>query len=127
MVNNNSNKPPAPGSAEQAINRVLEAERESGRAISDCERQAHDILQAARQRARRVLDRTDDRISLMKMKTAQRVSKTIRSVDREQEKARHEESARPLDETGLADCIEQVACLLSGGTPEDDEGGGTGK
>ena len=125
-MNNNSNKPPTPGSAEQAINRILEAERETGRAITDCERQAHDILQAARQRARRVLGRTDDRISLMKMKTAQRVSTTIQSMDREQEKARHE-SARPLDETGLADCIEQVACLLSGGTPEHDEGGDPGE
>lgn len=126
MANNNDNNPPAPGSAEQAINRVLQAERETGQAVTDCEQQAHAILQAARQRARQILSRTDGRISRMQMRVAQRITEQIQSMDREEQKARLEQSTRPLDETGLAECIEEVAHLLTGGAPSPDKAGDPG-
>ena len=123
MANNNPDNPPAPGSAEQAINRVLQAERDTDQAVTDCEQQAHTILQTARRRARRILSRTDDRISHMQMRVAQRVTGKIQALDREEKKARLAKPAAPLDETGLAECIEQVASILTGGTPSPDSNG----
>jgi CRP-like cAMP-binding protein len=117
MANNNASNPPSPGTAEQAINQVLQAERETSQAVTDCEQEAHAIRQASRQHARRIHQRTDNRISLMQMSVTQRVTGDIQSMDREEENARLEQSVRPLDETGLAECIEEVARILSGGEP----------
>jgi vacuolar-type H+-ATPase subunit H len=117
MAHKKPGKPPAADPAEQAINRVLEAERETDRVVADCEREANGILQAARQHARRIHERTDHRITLMKMRVAQRTAATIQSREREEKLTARDQSAMTLDETGLAECIEQVACLLSGGDP----------
>lgn len=121
MANKNSNTPPQVNSAEQAIKRVLEAERETRHAITECEQAAHALLLEARQRARHIHDRTDQRISNMKIKVAQRITATLKDMGRAEAKALREQAVQPLDETDLMDCIEQVACLLSGGTPKDDK------
>ena len=123
MATNNSNKPPEVDSADQAIRRVLEAEGESRAAISKSEQAAHALLLDARQRARRIHDRTDQRISNMKMKAAQRVSAALQKLEQEEARVLQAKATQPLDETGLSECIEQVACLLSGGTLPPDEGG----
>lgn len=123
MASNNSSKPPEINSADQAIRRALEAEGEVRAAISECEQAAHTLLLDARQRARRIHDRTDQRISSMKMKAAQRVSVALRQLEQEQTRLLQQKSTEPLDETGLTECIEQVACLLSGGTLPPDNGG----
>ena len=127
MATNNSNKPPEVSSADQAIRRVLQAEGETRDAINECEQAAHAILLEARQRARRIHDRTDQRISNMKVRAAQRVSATLHDMRETEARARLDQVSRPLDETGLHECIEQVARLLSGGTPEWDENGESGQ
>ena len=123
MATNNSNKPAQVSSADQAIRRVLEAEGETRAAISECEQAAHAILLDARQRARRIHDRTDQRISNIKMKTAERVSAELKRLEQQEARVLHEKAAQPLDESDLSECIEQVACLLSGGTlPSENDG-----
>ena len=57
----------------------------------------------------------------MMMKVAQQVSATLKDMGQAEARALREQAAQPLDETGLSECIEQVACLLSGGTPADDK------
>jgi vacuolar-type H+-ATPase subunit H len=121
MANKNSNTPPQVSSADQAIRHVLEAERETRHAITECEQAAHALLHDARQRARHIHIRTDRRISNMKVKVAQRISATLKDMGQAEARAMREQAVQPLDETGLSECIEQVACLLSGGTPEDDK------
>ena len=123
MATNHSSKPPEAPSADQAIRRVLEAEGESRAAINTCEQAAHALLLDARQRARRIHDRTDQRISNMKMQAAQRLGAALQQLEREEARVLQAKVARPLDETGLSECIEQVACLLSGGTLPPDESG----
>ena len=125
MASNNSNKPPGVSSADQAIRRVLEAEGAARAAINACEQAAHAILIDARQRARRIHDRTDQRISNMKVKASQRTSAALRQLEQEETRELQAKATQPLDETGLTECIEQVACLLSGGTPPADAGGET--
>ena len=123
MADKNSNTPPQVSSADQAIKRALETERETRHAIRECEQAAHALLHDARQRARRINERTDQRISNIKMKTAERVSAELKKLEQEEARVLHEKASQPLDETGLSECIEQVARLLSGGTLPPDESG----
>lgn len=48
---------------EQAINRVLTEERDARGAVDECRRQAQAMLEAARGRSRRILERTDGYIA----------------------------------------------------------------
>ena len=121
MANKNSNTPPQVSSADLAMKRVLEAERETRHAITECEQAAHALLHDARQRARRIHDRTDQRISNIKMKTTERVSDELKKLEQKEARVLHEKASQPLDETALSECIEQVARLLSGGTLQPDE------
>jgi vacuolar-type H+-ATPase subunit H len=64
--------------AGEAINRVLDAERQAREAIHRCEQEAAGLLNAARARARRIAERTDARISALHIRcdldTAQKVA-----------------------------------------------------
>lgn len=101
-------------SSAQAINRVLQAEREAGEAVAACEQEARAILQAAQRHAGRIARRTDERISRMQMRTSQRVAQRIGELEHEARRARRE-TAIELDETGLRECIEAIAVCLTGG------------
>ncbi|WP_127477975.1 hypothetical protein [Sulfurivermis fontis] len=50
-------------STEEAMNRVLEAERAALAAIAECTTRAANLIEAAQQQARRIHRRTDSRIS----------------------------------------------------------------
>ena len=123
MANNNSNDT-ANRQAEQAMNRVLQAERDAERAVAECEAEAGNILQAAQLQASRIASRTDARISRMQTRCLQRVAEEIKQQERaeRQTRARQEESYR-IDETGLAECIEEIAICLTGGVSRGGNGG----
>ena len=120
----NHSRDPAAERAEQAINRVLEAERDASQQIVACEAQAAEILQAARLQASRIAGRTDSRISLLQTRCLQRVAEEIKQLERmeRQERERQQQSYR-IDETGLAECIEEMAICLTGGVSRDGDGG----
>jgi cell division septum initiation protein DivIVA len=122
MANNNSSDS-ATEQAEQAMNRVLQAERDAERVVAECEAEAGSILQAAQLQVSRIASRTDSRISLMQTRCLQRVAEEIKQLERavRQARERQEESYR-IDETGLAECLDEIAICLTGGTP----GGGNG-
>ena len=111
--------------AEQAMQRVLQAEREAGQAVADCEAQAAGLLEQAQQRADRIAARTDERITRMQMRAARRIEAEIGRLEQAERRAR-EEQARSyrIDETGLAECIEETAVCLSGGLPTGGDGHG---
>ena len=111
-------------SAETAMNRVLQAERDAEQAIAGCEREAREIVQEAQQRANRIASRTDRRISLMQMRSTQRIAGNIRALERA-EKAAYQKQKLELDETGLSECIGEIALLLSGGVRSTDNNGDT--
>ncbi len=123
MANNNSNDT-ATRQAEQAMNRVLQAERDAERAVAECEAQAGRILQAAQLQASRIASRTDSRISRMQTRCLQRVTEEIKQLERAERltQERQEESYR-IDETGLAECIEEIAICLTGGASRGGNGG----
>jgi cell division septum initiation protein DivIVA len=99
--------------AEAAMNRVLLAEREAEQTVAECENQVREILSNARRRANRIANRTDERITLMKMRCSQRVAGEI-SKQKRAEKAARKQPGSELDETGLSECIEAVSAALTG-------------
>lgn len=99
---------------EQAMNRVLEAEREAEQAIADCEKEARQILQAAQQRVKRIADRTDERITLIQLRLAQKIKAHIDALERADRSAQREPSVYDLDEAGLAAVVQEVAAELAG-------------
>lgn len=50
-------------STEDAMNRVLEAERTAHESVADCETRAASLIEVAQQQERRIHSRTDNRIS----------------------------------------------------------------
>lgn len=127
MANNNSNTQ-ATELAELAMNRVLQAERDAERSVADCEAEAARILQAAQVRANRIAARTDERITRMQMRSAQQVRGEIKRLERAERKARQEqEQSYRIDETGLAECIEEIAVCMTGGMRAEAEPGDTGE
>ena len=123
MAGNNSSDS-ATERAEQAINRVLEAEREAGQKVAACETQAAGILQAAQQQASRIASRTDGRISLMQTRCLQRVTEEIKQLERaERQTQQAQQESYRIDETGLAECIEEIAICLTGGVSRGGDDG----
>ena len=101
-------------SSSEAMNRVLQAEREAGEAIAACRQEARDILQAAQRHANRIAARADERISRMQLRSARQVADRVREL----EHAARRTSRQPegeLDETGLRECIDEIAACLTGG------------
>ncbi len=103
-----------PESVGQAMNLVLQAEREAEQAIVDCEHRAREMLHAAQQRARRIAERTNKRITLMQMRCAQAVRARIKTLERAEETATAEHNADRLEPAVLAALVEEVAARLSG-------------
>lgn len=99
---------------EQAMNRVLEAERDAEQAIADCEQEARQILQAAQQRVKRIADRTDERITLIQLRVAQKIKAHIDALERADRSAQLEPSRYDLGATELASVVQEVAADLTG-------------
>ena len=110
--------------AEQAMNRLLQAERDARRVVAECEAEAAGILQAAQLQASRIASRTDSRISLMQTRCFQRVTEEIRHLEYAETQARERQAeSYRIDETGLAECIEEIAICLTGGVSRGGNGG----
>lgn len=110
-------------SAEQAMNRVLEAERNAEKAITDCEHEAHDILQAAQQRAQRIADRTNKRITLLHQRCSQRIDQDINALKRAAGEVQYEKAKGQLSESHLTLAVDEVADHLTSSTePSSNKG-----
>jgi hypothetical protein len=101
--------------ASAAMNRVLEAEQAAEQAIAECERQAQALLQAGYARAQRIVSRTDERISLLRMRSSEHVSRQIELRERAELAAEENESAGHPQSQRLNAVVEEVAAELSGG------------
>ncbi len=115
MANNHADEQSAAATA--AMNRVLAAEREAEQAVADCERQAQALLQAAYARAQRIAGRADQRISLLRMRCGDRVSRQIEAMERDERAAPQASSPDYPDAARLAAIVEQLAAELSGDAP----------
>ena len=104
----------AAAAVEQAMNQVLQAERDAERAIAECEREGREILTAAHKRSQRIASRTDERIARIQAHWTARASLTIKTMERSDWKREREQSDYQLDQAALNDITETVAAYLTG-------------
>ncbi|MCO6413439.1 MAG: hypothetical protein J5I92_11935, partial [Thiogranum sp.] len=88
------------------------AERDAAQAIADCEAQARDLVQAARQQASRIEARADERITLMQMRCAKRLAQALQQLAQTQQAGSAQDPGH-LDDASLNACMESVAAALT--------------
>lgn len=103
--------------AEEAINRVLEAERRAGERVAGCEAQAAAELGAARERARRIAERTDTRITRLRTRCEQIVAVRVAQLKASAEAVRCQPLTEDERAAQLAAAVARLATRLSGGEP----------
>ena len=113
MTNNHTDEQTAAASA--AMNRVLEAEHAAEQAVAECERQAQALLQAGYTRAQRITARADERISLLRMRSNDRVNRQIEVMERAERAAQQDASPEHPQAARLESIVEELVVALSGG------------
>jgi RecG-like helicase len=78
---------------EAGIRRVLDAEREARESISRCEQEAARIVEQARHRAHRIAQRTDSRISAVRIQYENKIARQLATLRETAE--RQDESLAP--------------------------------
>lgn len=104
------------------MNRVLEAEQEAEQAVAECERQAQALLQAGYARAQRIAGRTDERISLLRMRSSDRVTRQIELMQRAERAEQQSASPEHPQAARLTAVVEALAAELSGGASPASDG-----
>jgi hypothetical protein len=106
--------------AAQAIDRVLEAEREARAAVAACERTGSNVLEAARQQARSVLERAQARTVALHGRAAKKLELCAAAL-MEQRMKTAAEAVKQLSEPGrLGLALERVAAQLTTETASSD-------
>ena len=115
-----NNKPLESPGAEQAIQQVLQAERDAERAIQDCEAEARLIVHDAQGRAQRINARADERITNMEMRHGHKLDRVIKDIERDGADALRLDAAQHYDDARMRAVIDALAkelCLRE--TSED--------
>jgi vacuolar-type H+-ATPase subunit H len=99
---------------EEAMNQVLQAERDAERAVADCAREAQEIVTAAQKRSQRVSSRADERITRVQVHWTSRASRQIKTMERAERMHEREQSDYLLDQAALTHITETVAAYLTG-------------
>jgi hypothetical protein len=101
--------------AEQAINRVLEAEQRARERIAQCEMQASSELDAVREQARSIDARTDTRIGKLRTRCEQQVATQVARLKSSAEAVRAQPLTGDTRSLRLADAVRSLAARLTGG------------
>jgi hypothetical protein len=99
--------------AGQAIERVLEAERDAQAAVSACERAGSLALEAARQRARGIIERAQARTVALHGRAAKKVDRCAAAIMEQRMKSASEEVRQLSDPALLRLALERVAVQLT--------------
>jgi len=99
--------------AAQAIDLVLEAERDAQATVAACERAGSTVLEAARQVARGIVERAEARAVALHGRAAKNLERCAAAL-MEQRMKRAAEAARQLSDPGrLSVALERVAAQLT--------------
>ena len=101
---------------EDAMNRVLQAERSAEQAVAVCRQEAREIQQAAQLQASRIARRANERLALCHMRCNARLTRELKERERaaEAEISQCTASAIQLDEDALTPVVEALALDLTG-------------
>ena len=116
-----NNRPEEYPGAEQAIQQVLQAERDAEQAIQDCESEARQIIHDAQGRAQRINAWVDQRITNMEMRYGHKLDRMIKAIEREGADELRLDAGQHYDADRLQAVIDELAMELSQG--DNGEGG----
>jgi vacuolar-type H+-ATPase subunit H len=109
MNNNETNSVAESG---QAIQKVLQAERDAERAIQDCEIEARQIIRDAHDRAQRINANIDQRITNIEMRHSYKLDKAIKHIEREGAVELRLDASQQYDADSLRSVVEAIAIEL---------------
>lgn len=104
-------------SADTAINRVLEAERSAEDAIVVCRGEALGILREARNQARRITNRSEQRVRLVHQLSDQSMERALTAFRAESEVLKAPVHLTPELEQALDQALEQLVLEITGAHP----------
>jgi vacuolar-type H+-ATPase subunit H len=104
-----NNKPLESPDAEQAIQQVLQAERDAERSIQACEAEARMIVHKAQGRAQRINARADERITNMEMRHGHKLDRVIKDIERDGADALRLDAAQRYDDARMQAVIDALA------------------
>ena len=116
-----NNKPQEYPDPEQAIQQVLQAERDAEHAIRDCEKEARQIIRDAHSRAQKINARADQRITNMEMRHGHKLDKAIRAIEREGANELRLDAGQHFDSGRLQTVIDALALELCQGESATDK------
>jgi vacuolar-type H+-ATPase subunit H len=102
--------------AEQAMNIVLQAEQDVKQQIEQCKQEAEVLLQKARQKAKRISEHVDERITRIHLRCSREITDQVKQLQLEQEQNARDGHRYQLNMETVDVVVEQIAEMLT--TPD---------
>lgn len=107
---------------DQAMNTVLEKERQSRERIEQCEREAAALLDKAQRRARAVSDRTDKRITALRQRCAETTQRAVDGLLAQDTERSASNTMHGRETSQIAAAVRRLAERLIGDGADDADG-----
>jgi Na+/phosphate symporter len=107
---------------DEAMNSVLEKERQSRERIEQCEQEAAALLDRAQRRARAVSDRTDKRITAFRQRCAETTQRAVDGLLAEDSERSERTSEHEQDFAQIEAAVRRLAERLTGDAADDADG-----
>lgn len=98
---------------EQAINLVLEAEKNAQQTVEKCQVEAEQLLQQTHQKAQRIKERTDKRIALINQRCRRFVTDEVKRLEKEERERAKQQQSEAADLEMVTTIVERIAKLLT--------------
>jgi len=100
---------------EQAMQQILQAERDAESAILNCENEAQQTIHAAQKSAQRIHARANQRITNMEMRHAHNLERLVKAIEKEGIVEIRHDASHPYDKERLKSVVEKLAIELCQG------------
>ncbi len=112
-MSTNTNNNATSITTEQAINLVLEAEKNAQHTVEKCQVEAEQLLQQARQKAQRIKERTDNRIAQIHQRCRRFVTDEVKRLEKEEQERAKQQQSEAADLEMVTTIVERIAKLLT--------------
>ena len=110
LSKNNTESSPSTG---HAMNIVLEAESAAKQSVEKCAAEAEELLQQARQAAKKIAERADNRITRIHQRCSRVVTDQVSQLQRDQQQKAKAAHSYKVDTETVDVVVEQIAELLT--------------
>ena len=115
MKNNSTNETGI--TTEQAINDVLKVERDAQQLITQCATEAEQILEQARQTARRIGECNNNRINLIHQRCNRKITDDIARMQAASKQLSEDKQADHFDISAMSAVLDRIALALTTAQP----------